>query len=67
MPTVSIEMFTGRTDEQKAQLVSELTDAVVAALGVDSQLVRVKIYEIERRHSATGGQMASSAVDSGGN
>lgn len=58
MPTVSIEMFPGRTPEQKQALVSGVTEAVVAALGVERQLVKVKLYEIERFHSATGGWLA---------
>ena len=57
MPTVSIEMFPGRTAEQKQALVAGLTDAVVAALDVPREKVRVKLYEIERYHSATGGRL----------
>lgn len=57
MPTVSIEMFPGRTPEQKQKLVAAVTEAVVDALGVSRDLVRVKLYEIERYNSATGGQL----------
>jgi len=34
MPTLRVEMFAGRTVEQKRALARELTDATVRALGV---------------------------------
>lgn len=55
MPTVSIEMLPGRTPQQKIELAAQVTDAVVAALGVVPDAVKVKLYEIEPFHSAVGG------------
>jgi 4-oxalocrotonate tautomerase len=60
MPTVSIEMFPGRTHEQKADLVAALTNAVVTSLGVEPDKVRIKIYEIPPWHSAQGGVLSAS-------
>lgn len=57
MPTVSIEMFPGRTRDQKAALVDLVTRAVVTALDTEPDLVKVKIYEIERWHFAQGGRL----------
>lgn len=59
MPTVSIEMFSGRTRSQKADLVVKVTDAVVDALGVQPDVVKVKLYEIAPHHSGQGGVLAS--------
>lgn len=55
MPTVSVEMFPGRTRAQKEMLAARLTDAVVESLGVSRDLVKVKLYEIPPWHSAVGG------------
>ncbi|GAA2585518.1 hypothetical protein GCM10010399_14420 [Dactylosporangium fulvum] len=59
MPGVRIEMFSGRTMTQKRELVRRVTDAVVDALGVDKEGVRVKIIEEERHHVAHGGVLSS--------
>ena len=57
MPTVSIEMFPGRTHDQKADLVAQVTTAVCDSLGVAPELVKVKLYEIPPHHSAVGGRL----------
>lgn len=57
MPTVSIEMFPGRTWEQKSDLVARVTEAVCSSLGVTPELVKVKLYEIPAHHSAVGGKL----------
>jgi 4-oxalocrotonate tautomerase len=61
MPTIVVQMFEGRTDEQKRRLVTLLTDSAVEALGVQREGVRVRITELERRHSAVGGVLYSDA------
>jgi len=61
MPTIIVEMFTGRTDEQKRTLVKLVTESAVEALGVRPEGVRVRINEIEKRHSAIGGVLRSDA------
>ena len=48
-------MFSGRTLEQKRRLVKLVTEAVVEALGVQPDGVRVRINETEKKHSAIGG------------
>ncbi len=55
MPGVQIDMFSGRTMEQKRLLVKLVTEAVVDALGVQPEGVRVRINETEKKHSAVGG------------
>ena len=59
MPTVRIDMFPGRTIEQKRALVDEVTKAIVSSLGVTPESVGLTIWEMEKHHSARGGVLAS--------
>lgn len=59
MPTLRVELFEGRTPEQKAQLAHELTQACVRVLGGSASGVDVLFYDIERHNWATGGQLWS--------
>lgn len=61
MPTIIVQMFTGRTDEQKRNLVQLVTQSAVDALGVRPEGVRVRITELEKRHSAVGGVLYTDA------
>lgn len=62
MPTLRIEMWSGRTMEQKRRLVRLVTDAVVEALGVPAQDVQIKIVEGEKHNTARGGVLRSDEV-----
>ena len=59
MPTLRVELFTGRTPQQKAALARELTDACVRALGGSADGVDVVFYEVAREDWATGGTLWS--------
>jgi 4-oxalocrotonate tautomerase len=59
MPTLHVELFEGRTPEQKATLARELTDACVRALGCQPDSVDVILCEVSRQHWATGGVLWS--------
>ena len=59
MPTIRIEMFSCRTLEQKRKLVRLVTDAVVQALGVKPDVVRIKIFESEKFNFARAGVLRS--------
>jgi 4-oxalocrotonate tautomerase len=59
MPTLRMEMFAGRTPEQKRALARELTDATVRALGVPAGSVEILFYDIERGDWAVGGKLYS--------
>jgi 4-oxalocrotonate tautomerase len=69
MPIIRVEMLQGRSQAIKAELVARLTDAAVATLNVDSEQVRVLLYELPSEHWAVGGQtkaatnVASSPAD----
>ena len=61
MPTLRVEMFAGRTVEQKRALARELTEATVRALGVSASAVEVLFYDVERSDWAVGGKLCSDA------
>ncbi len=61
MPVIRVEMFAGRTRDQKRALVRELTDALVRTCGGNPQSVHVVISMLTRR---TGDPVANSAPTS---
>lgn len=59
MPMVSISMKQGRTKGQKAQLVKEITEAMVKVLGTKAENVRIVIHEEPDDNLAHGGKLLS--------
>lgn len=59
MPTIRVEMFEGRTPDQKRALVAALTDACVRTLGGSPDSVQVLLFDIAKQHWATGGSLWS--------
>ncbi|NBQ87622.1 MAG: 4-oxalocrotonate tautomerase [Betaproteobacteria bacterium] len=59
MPTIHVEMFEGRTPEQKKNLVKALTQAVVDTLGSKPESVDIILTDIRRDQWATGGELWS--------
>jgi 4-oxalocrotonate tautomerase len=59
MPTIHVEMFEGRTPEQKTALVQALTEATVKSLGVKPDGVDVVLTEVSKANWATGGVLWS--------
>ena len=59
MPTYHIEMFEGRTPEQKTKLVAEITRVTVEVLGGSPESVDIIIIEVKRENWATGGRLWS--------
>ncbi len=59
MPSIHIEMFEGRTPEQKRNLVKAVTDAVVATLGGSPDSVDIILTDVKRSDWATGGVLWS--------
>ncbi len=58
MSVVTIEMWEGRTIEQKKQLVEGIT-SVMAKLGIPSEAVHIIIKDNPKHNWATGGKLAS--------
>ena len=59
MPTIRVEMFEGRTPEQKREFVKAITEATVQTLGRSPEAVDVIITDIKKSDWATGGVLWS--------
>lgn len=66
MPTIRVELFEGRSTEQKRQLAQALTDAVVSTLGGSADGVDILFFDIARHDWATGGVLWSDRARPGG-
>jgi 4-oxalocrotonate tautomerase len=59
MPTIHVQLFAGRTIEQKRALAKALTDATVATLGGRPDGIDVIFSDVQRHDWATGGTLWS--------
>jgi 4-oxalocrotonate tautomerase len=59
MPTIRVEMFEGRTPEQKQAFVKAITEATVSTLGGSPDSVQVVITEVSKSNWASGGLLWS--------
>ncbi len=59
MPSYHLEMFEGRTQEQKKKLVQEITRVTVEVLGCSVEAVDIVITEVAKENWATGGKLWS--------
>ncbi|MGO1120887.1 2-hydroxymuconate tautomerase [Rhodovibrionaceae bacterium A322] len=57
MPIIRVEMFKGRTRDQKRELVKEVTDAFVRTCGGKPEGLSVVITEVEKEDWGMGGQL----------
>ena len=62
MPTIRVELFEGRTVEQKRALAQALTEATVRTLGGSPDAVDILFYDIAKHDWATGGKLWWTAV-----
>jgi 4-oxalocrotonate tautomerase len=58
MPVVTVEMWEGRTHDQKKQLVKDLTQAFVK-VGTSADAVHIILKENAKSNWAQGGKLAS--------
>jgi 4-oxalocrotonate tautomerase len=59
MPTIHIELFEGRTEEQKRACAQAVTEAVVRTLGGSLESVDIIFTDVRRHDWATGGVLWS--------
>lgn len=59
MPVIRVEMFAGRTVEQKRALARALTDAFTATCGGTAQSVHIVIDDVRKEDWAIGGALCS--------
>ena len=55
MPIVQISMIQGRTKERKEELIKKVTDAIVEALQVPHDRVRIILNEVPKENLGYGG------------
>jgi 4-oxalocrotonate tautomerase len=63
MPIIHVNMFEGRTIDQKRKMVVGMTDAVVKSLDVKPDAVRIIIHDLPRHNIAVAGVLASEKKD----
>jgi len=59
MPTFHIELFEGRTVEQKRELVAAITSETCRVLKIEASSVDIIIHDIKRENWATAGTLWS--------
>ncbi len=59
MPLIKVELFEGRSLEQKREYAKALTEASVRVLGIDPGAVDVIFSDVKRSDWATGGVLWS--------
>jgi 4-oxalocrotonate tautomerase len=61
MPTITVQVFEGRTVEQKRAFVKAVTEAAVSTLICSPESVDIIIDDIKRENWATAGKLWSDA------
>jgi 4-oxalocrotonate tautomerase len=59
MPIVRIELWEGRTEEQKEKLIGKVSECVADTLGVDIEHVEVLVFDVPKANWGIGGRPAS--------
>ncbi len=59
MPTINVQLFEGRTVEQKRAFVKAVTEATVDTLGASAESVDIIIEDVKRENWSTGGKLWS--------
>lgn len=56
MPIVTVNLMEGRTPEQKAAMISEVTDAIVRTTGAKKEAVSIIIQDMKPENYGIAGQ-----------
>ena len=59
MPNITIQWYAGRTDQQKRELVTAITDAVVKIGKTTADQVHIVFQDVERSNWGISGKLAS--------
>jgi 4-oxalocrotonate tautomerase len=59
MPTINVQMFDGRSAEQKRAFVKAVTEAACNTLACSADSVDIIIHEVKRENWATAGKLWS--------
>jgi 4-oxalocrotonate tautomerase len=59
MPTIRVELFEGRTIEQKRAFAAEVTEVCARTLGGSREATEVLFFDIKKQDWAVGGVLSS--------
>ena len=59
MPTINVQLFEGRTPEQKRAFAKAVTEAACNTLGCDPAAVDIILHEVKKENWATAGKLWS--------
>ncbi len=59
MPIIHVNMYEGRTIDQKRKLVVAMTEAVVKSLDVKPDAVRIILHDIPKQNLSVAGVLTS--------
>ena len=59
MSFIHVNMFEGRTVDQKRKMVAAMTEAVVKSLEIKPEAVHIIIHELPKQNFSTAGVLAS--------
>ncbi len=65
MPTINVQMFEGRSAEQKREFVRAVTEAACRTLGCEPGSVDIIIQDVSRANWASGGKLWSEPPQAG--
>ncbi len=57
MPTINVQLFAGRSIEQKRAFVEAVTEATCKSLGCKPEAVDIIIQDVKKEDWATGGKL----------
>jgi 4-oxalocrotonate tautomerase len=56
MPFAQITLIEGRSEEKKADLIREVTEAIHKSIGAPRENIRVALYEVSKENWGIGGE-----------
>ena len=59
MPNITVQWYAGRTDQQKREIVTAITDAMVKIGKTTADQVQIVFQDIERANWGVNGKLAS--------
>ena len=59
MPTINVQLFEGRTTEQKREFAAAVTEVTCRTLGCKPEAVDIIFQDVKREDWASGGKLAS--------
>ncbi|MFZ3170605.1 MAG: 2-hydroxymuconate tautomerase [Carboxydocellales bacterium] len=62
MPVIEVKMLSGRSAEQRKEIVRQITDVMVNVAGARKEAVSVILHESSPEHYAVGGELFAEKI-----